>query len=157
MYKSGLIFGAGMFFLVLFVSVVTSPFCGLCIAVLLGLASGFVAGAFDKPSSSAEATKKGAVAGAITGVMGIAANLIAAVLAGIFYQSNQSVYVSLCPGTELPDPNVFWVVELGLGVCTAIVNVVLTTGLGVAGSAIWFSTAGKKTSGKLPPTGLISS
>ncbi len=157
MIKSGLIFGVGMFVFVLLVSSIASPLCALCIGVLMGLGAGYVAGVFDKPQLSSEATKKGAVAGAITGVMAVLANMIAAALVGSLYQSHQSMYVSLCPNTQLPDPGTFWVIELGLGLCTALVNVILTTGLGIAGSAIWFSTNGHKQNTNIPPTPLIPS
>ncbi len=156
MYKSGLIFGAGMFVLVLLASTTVSPCFAICIAIGLGLAAGYVAGVFDHPPSSPEATRKGAVAGAITGIMAILANIIGALVSGFLYQSNQNVYVSMCPGSQLPDPATFWVVELGLGACVALVNVGLTTGLGIAGSAIWFSTAGKKGTSAHPPAGIIS-
>ncbi len=144
MIKSGLLFGAGMFLLVLLASVFASPFCALCVAVLMGLGAGYVAGAFDKPVSSPEATRKGAVAGAITGGMSILAQMLASVISAVLYQTNRSYYVSLCPNTQLPDPSAYWVIQLLMGCCLAVVNVALSAGLGVAGGAIWFSTSGKK-------------
>ncbi len=152
MIKSGLIFGAGMFLMVLLFSSVASPFCALCIAVVMGLASGYVAGVFDKPVTSAEATRKGAVSGAITGACSVLAQMIAAVILSVLYQTNQSYFVSMCPGGTLPDVGTFWVVEMFMGACLALVNIAIAAGLGIAGSAIWFSTSGKKSNPNLPPS-----
>ena len=151
MIKSGLIFGAGMFLLVLLSSTFATPFCALCVAVLMGLGAGYVAGAFDKPSTSPDATKKGAIAGAITGGMAILAQIAAAVISSLLYQTNQSYYVSLCPGTKLPDPGAYWIIQLLMGSCLAVVNVGIAAGLGIAGGTIWFSTNGKKYSMQRPP------
>ena len=151
MVKSGLIFGAGAFLLVALFASVGSPFCSLCVVILMGLGAGYVTGVFDKPISSPEATRKGAIAGAITGAMAILAQMLAAVIVSALYQTNQSLYVSLCPGTQLPDPGTFWVLELGTGCCIAIVNVGISAGLGIAGSAIWFSSVKNKISPNLPP------
>jgi hypothetical protein len=82
--------------------------------------------------------------------MAILAQMIAAVIVSALYQTNQSMFVSLCPGTQLPDPGTFWVLELGMGLCIAIVNVGISAGLGIAGSAIWFSSA-KKNIPPIPP------
>ncbi len=146
MIKSGLIFGAGMFFLVLLFATFGSPFCSLCLAILMGLGAGYVACVFDKPSISPDATKKGAAAGAITGGMAVLSQMIAAAIVSLLYQTNQSMYVSLCPGTQLPDPGTFWVLQLLMGCCVALVNIGVSAGLGAAGSAIWFSSVGKKAS-----------
>ncbi len=151
MIKSGLIFGAGMFLMVLLFSSVASPFCALCIAVVMGMGSGYVAGWFDKPATSAEATRKGAISGAITGVCSVLAQMIAAVILSVLYQTNQSYFVSMCPGGSLPDVGTFWVAQMGIGACLALVNIGITAGLGIAGSAIWFSTSGKKSGPNLPP------
>jgi hypothetical protein len=82
--------------------------------------------------------------------MAILAQMAAAVLTSVLYQTNQSLYVSMCGGS-LPDPGTFWVIQLAMGLCIAVVNIGISAGLGIAGSSIWVSFERKKMHPTLPP------
>src|SRR5262245_34678874 len=68
MIKSGLIFGGVLLVAQVLTGAVLNPLCGLCVGLVIGSATGFVAGLFDKPADSGAGAKSGAGAGAIAGV-----------------------------------------------------------------------------------------
>ena len=82
MVKSGLIFGAISFVLILGSAVLITPFCAPCLGLIFGLAAGYLACVSDKPISSGEGVKKGAVAGAIAGSLGFLGGMIGGVING---------------------------------------------------------------------------
>lgn len=89
MIKSGLIFGAAGFVFVLAASAIVSPFCAICVALLLGLGAGYVASVFDKPATSQESLRGGAVAGAIAGGLSIIGQFGAAIVNVLVLQQSE--------------------------------------------------------------------
>src|SRR5271157_624551 len=141
--KAGLIVGAGMFLCVL-VAAVVSPLCASCVAILAGVGAGYLTGAFEKPSSSAEVIRRGAAAGAIAAGMAFLAQILAAVINATVMQNPQFQGATVLLGLPLLSSNEVWIAQLLAGVCLGILNVGITAGLGAGGGAIWFSTAGKR-------------
>ena len=70
MYKSGLIVGIVTLLLALGTTLVF-PFCVPCLALLVGLAAGYLAGVFEKPVSLEAARKNGAIAGSACAIQRI--------------------------------------------------------------------------------------
>ncbi len=154
MVKSGLIFGAIAFVLVLGSAIVITPFCAPCLGLVLGIAAGYVAGVFDKPINSGESVRKGGMAGAIAGALGLVGGLIGGVINGallnpasienftkVFGVNNYSISQSQ-----------IWTYQLTFAVCVGLFNIVWMAILGVAGGAIWFQMKGKnQTMTVLPP------
>ncbi len=154
MVKSGLIFGAITFFLVLGISTIVSPLCAPCLGLLLGLGAGYVAGNYDKPSDVNSSLRRGAIAGAIAGGLGLLGGLVGGVINGFLLKPEDfsSIYQLL----GLPNPNYtqgnIWALQLGGGFCIGLLNVVWMAILGLAGGAIWYQISGKnQTRSVIPP------
>lgn len=142
MVKSGLIFGAVMFLLVLLAAAVISPFCALCVPLLAGLGAGYLAGVFDKPLSGGESAWRGAGAGAIAAVFGLAAQVLAAVINGLILQNPQFNPGRIFGGVPI-DPSLIWAGQIGIGICIGVLNIGITAAFGAGGAAIWSNMAKK--------------
>jgi hypothetical protein len=139
MVKSGLIFGAISFVLVLGSAVLITPFCAPCVGLVLGLAAGYVAGVFDKPINSGESIKKGGIAGTITGKLGFIGGFIGGVINGAVL--NPSSVEAFTKVFGISNFNIsqaqIWTYQLVFDVCIGLFNVVWMAILGVAGGALW--------------------
>lgn len=148
MVKSGLIAGAVMFLLALGAAAVLSPLCTPCVGIFVGLGAGWLACNFDRPLEQPEAFKKGAIAGAIAGGLGIVGQVIAAFINASFIQPEA---LNQLLGQDVVSTEMLWVGQLGGAFCIGLFNVLLMAGLGVAGAAIW--RAMNKNSQAAPPPG----
>ncbi|GAB4489867.1 MAG: hypothetical protein OHK0031_13460 [Anaerolineales bacterium] len=151
MVKSGLIFGAVMFLLVLGAAVVISPLCALCVPLLAGLGAGYLAGRFDQPLSSGAAMKRGAGAGAMAALFGLAAQVMAAIINGLVLQNPQFNPGRVFGGVPI-DSSLVWAGQIFAGLCVGLLNIGLTAAFGAGGAAIWWNTAGKNQ----PPAEVVS-
>ena len=154
MVKSGLIFGAVAFVLVLGAAIVITPFCAPCLGFVLGIAAGYVTGVFDKPINSAESIRKGGTAGAIAGALGLLGSIIGGVINGALLNpaSIQSFTQVLGMNNYTVTQTQIWTYQLVFGVCVGLFDIVWMAILGVAGGALWFQTRGKnQTMTVLPP------
>ena len=154
MVKSGFIFGAISFILVLGFAVIITPFCAPCLGLILGLAGGYFAGVFDKPTDSGASVRKGGIAGAIAGALGFVGGLIGGVINGAML--NPSSVESFTRFFGINNFNItqaqIWSYQLGFGVCIGLFNIVWMAILGVAGGAFWYQISGKnRTMTALPP------
>jgi hypothetical protein len=156
MIKSGLIFGAVAFLLILGSSILVTPFCGPCLGLFLGLAAGYFAGFFDKPASSREGVKKGAIAGAIAGSLGFAGGLIGAVINGALVNPSnlEAIYRTLGITHMNIDQTTIWIAQILGGFCIGLFNIGWMAILGIAGGALWYQLTGKNRVGTpMPPQG----
>lgn len=135
MVKAGLITGAVMLVLALG-SALISPFCTPCVALFVGLGAGFLAALFDKPFVQSDAFKKGAVAGAIAGGLGMVGQFIAGIInaSTVDPEMLNSLF-----GSNMVNDQTLWLAQLGGAFCVGLFNVLLMAGLGVGGAAIWFA------------------
>jgi hypothetical protein len=159
MLKSGIIFGIIGVVLALGVSVLITPLCSICFAVLLGLGAGYVAGIFDRPLSG-EAVKRGAGAGALAGGLMIFGQLIAGgINAGFMTSDPDLLLLNEMLGLPPADPSMVWVGAVVGACCLGLLNVGILAALGAAGGAIWNSTqkrggaTGGGTVEPVPPAG----
>ncbi len=134
MVKSGLIMGAVMFVLALAAGAVISQFCTPCLALFIGLGAGYLAGVYDKPALQNDALKKGAIAGAIAGGIGILGQLIAGVINASYLRPET---LNNLFGQNLVNQQMLWLGQMGGAVCIGLFNVLFMAGLGVGGAAIW--------------------
>ena len=146
MVKSGLIVGVVMLLLALGVSLI-SPFCSVCMAVLLGLGAGYLANVFDKPVDTQGVIARGAGAGAIAGALAI----IGQVIAGLI----NSTLVSADVMNDLLGQNFLTqeslrLYQLGGAFCIGLLNIALMAGMGAAGALIWKQFQGQNTT-PVPP------
>jgi hypothetical protein len=146
MLKSGFIMGAVMFLLALGAAAIISPLCTPCVALLAGLGAGYLACHFDRPLEQSEAFRKGAIAGAIAGGLGIIGQLIAAVINANLVQPEM---LNQILGQDVVTPELLWISQLGGALCIGLFNVLLMAGLGIGGAAIWRSM--KKDTPIVPP------
>lgn len=149
MLKAGLIAGAVSFVFVLIGAAGLSPLCALCVPLVTGLLAGYLTGVFDKPDP-ADAMKRGAGAGAITGGIAILANIIAALLNSLVLQ-NPELQPNNFLGLPQTSPAMVWIGQFGINLCVGLVNVGLNAALGVGGISIWRNTAGKTSNIETPP------
>jgi hypothetical protein len=112
----------------------------------LGLTAGFLGGVFDKPSSSADSVKKGAIAGVIGAAFGMVASLIGGIINGaaVNPENLQALYEMLNLSIGTVDKTTIWLSQLGIACCVGLLNLALMGGLGAAGGAIWWQMRGKK-------------
>ena len=151
MVKSGLIFGAISFVLVLGSAVLITPFCAPCLGLIFGLAAGYLACVSDKPISSGEGVREGAVAGAIAGSLGFLGGMIGGVINGALLNPSilQAIYNTLGMPNINIDQTTVRIMQLVGAACIGLFNIGWMVILGVAGGALWYQITGKQT--MLPP------
>ncbi len=145
MTKSGLIFGAATFILVLGSAIIITPLCAPCLGLVIGLAAGYVACSYDKPASSGESIQKGAIAAAIAAGIGFFGSLIGGIINGMtvtpamIESFARSLYITNINLTQAQ----ILTYQLVIGVLAGVFNIVWMAGLGIAGGALWFQVVGK--------------
>lgn len=153
MVRSGLIFGAVSFFLILASAILITPFCAPCIGLILGLGAGYVAANLEKTETSGESIKKGAIAGAIAGGLGFVGGMIAGVINGLLV--NPADLQNLYNLFGLPNVNLnqssIWIVQLLGAGCIGLFDIGWMAILGVAGGAFWYQVTGQNQTGRLIP------
>ena len=147
MFKSGVI--AAIVSLVLALgSALLSPICVPCLALFLGFGAGLLAGVFDKPSTSGEAAKVGAIAGAIGGIGAIAGQIVGAGLNALLVGPEAAARIAeqlgIQTGGQMPFGTGYWAGLVGSAVCFGVLDVVLMAGLGALGGLAWRGLAGGK-------------
>lgn len=144
MVKSGLIFGALSFFLVIGSALIT-PFCAPCVGLFIGLVAGYVAGVLDKPGSSGDSIKKGAIAGAIAGCISLIGGLVGGVLNSVILspENLQALYQTFGIPTAATSHSSIWLGQLGAGFCIGFFNIAWMAIFGLAGGALWYQITGK--------------
>lgn len=152
MSKSGSIFGAVSFALLLGVTLI-SPFCVPCLGLFLGLAAGYVAGIFDKPVSSRDSLRIGGLAGLVAGGFGLIGELIGV---GINVQTMdvsayQQIFRSLgITGIVYSQSEMTAYQWIG-GICFGIFNILWMAILGIAGAALWYQFVGRNQATTMVP------
>ncbi len=145
MIKAGLILGAVMLVLGIGGSLI-SPICVPCLALVAGIAAGYLACIFDKPLTSGGAAKAGAIAGAIGGAGALLGQIIGSILNSIWV--DPQTVIDLMEQLGLPaayDPGMVRITQIGGGVCFGLLDIVLMAGLGALGGILWQQIAGKNT------------
>lgn len=153
MVKSGLIFGAASFILVLGCAIVITPFCAPCLGLILGLAAGYVACVFDKPTNSGGSIQKGGIAGAIAAGIGFAGGLLGGAINGVII--TPAMIQSFTRSLFLTNLNLsqtqILTYQLVFAVLVGTFDVVWMAILGVAGGALWFQVVGKNKPAVIKP------
>lgn len=140
MFKSGIIFGLAGFFLALALTGFGAALCSICLAVVLGLGAGYVAGVFERPLESGEATKQGAAAGALTGGLMVFGQIIGGGLnAGSMVTDPNTQMLNQMLGLPPAEPSMIWIGALFGACCIGLLNLGILAGLGAAGGALWAS------------------
>ena len=144
MLKSGLI--VGVVTLVLATgAVLLSPLCVPCLAIVAGLAAGYLAGVFDKPSESGATTKTGAAAGAIGGAGALIGHLLGGLgNALILGPEGGAAFAQMLGLPATTDPVPYYTGVFGSACCLGLVEVAIMAGLGALGGVLWYQTTGKK-------------
>jgi hypothetical protein len=150
--KSGLIFGAITFVLVLGSALIT-PLCAPCLGLFLGLAAGYFAGVFDKPINAGDCVKKGGIAGGIAGGLGLVGVLIGGVIYGTRLDpaSLEATFRALGITNFTINQTTIWKYVVLDTVCIGLFTVVWMAMLGVAGGVIWYQISGKNKIGMMLP------
>jgi hypothetical protein len=145
MVKSGLIFGAISFVLVLGFAVLVTPFCAPCLGLVLGIAAGYVAGVFDKPINSGESIRKGGIAGLIAGALGFVGGFIGGIINGaVLNPSSVEAFTEVFGFNNINISQAqIWTYQLIFAVCIGLFNIVCMGILGIAGGALWYQVRGK--------------
>lgn len=154
MIKSGLIFGAAAFVLILGSSILVSPLCAPCLGMILGLGAGYVAGIYDKPASSGEGVRKSGIAGGIAGSMGFLGGLVGAIVNGVLLNpsSLEMLYETFGLPKVAVDQTTIWAAQIAGGFCIGLFNIAWMAILGVVGGTLWYQVRGKyQTATMVPP------
>ena len=145
MIKAGLILGAVMLILGVGGSLI-SPICVPCLAVMAGVGAGYLTGMLEKPLTSGDSAKVGAIAGAIGGVGALLGQIIGGILNAIMVPPERAM--DMLEQFGLPatyDSNFYYISQIGGGVCFGVLDIVLMAGLGALGGILWQQIAGKNT------------
>jgi hypothetical protein len=146
MTKSGLIFGAAAFVLILGSVIILTPLCAPCLGLIFGIAAGYVACVFDKPTNSSDCIRKGGIAAAITAGVGFFGSLIGGAINGVIVTPAtvesiaRSLYITNFNLTQAQ----ILAYQLILGVLVGVFDVVWMGVLGIAGGTLWYQAVGKK-------------
>ena len=143
MIKAGLILGAVMLVLGIGGSLL-SPLCVPCLAVMAGVGAGYLAGVWEKPLTSGDSAKVGAIAGAIGGAGALLGQIIGGILNAILVDPQQMMRMMEQFGLPANyDSNFFLIGQIGGAVCFGLLDIVLMAGLGALGGILWLQIAGK--------------
>jgi hypothetical protein len=157
--KSGVIIAAVMLVLSCG-TVLLTPLCVPCIALLAGVGAGYLAGVFDKPGASGLAAQAGAGAGAIGGVGALLGHLIGGVTNSFIVGPEgaaQFLEQLGVTGVDLGDPTTYYISQIGGACCFGLVEVALMAGVGALGGMLWYQITGKNASAPpQPPMGMSS-
>ena len=149
MLKAGLI-GAAVSFVLAIGAALITPFCNPCLALLLGLGVGVLAGVWERPTTSGAGAGEGAKAGAIASVGGLIGQMAGAVING--FTVGPEAVAELMDRFDVPlqitEQN-YWLSNLGGNCLCGLFNVLLGAGLGALGGILWYQLAGKNQ----PPAG----
>ena len=143
MLKAGLI-GAGVGFILAIITALVTPFCNPCLALLLGLGVGVLAGFWERPATSGSGAGEGAKAGAIATTGNLIGQMIGAVANGLIVgpQGMAELYRRF----DIPRPmgsRSYWIYILGGNCLCAVVNVALGAGMGALGGILWYQISSK--------------
>ncbi len=154
MVRAGLIVGV-VALLVAAGATVISPLCAPCAGIFLGLGAGYLACAFDKPSSTSASSKAGAIAGAAGGVGAVLGQVLGTVInAAIVGPSGAAEFVRLLglPTTGQGFEQSYWIGLVGSAACLSLLDLLLMAGFGVLGAFLWWQTTGKNAAPPAPTT-----
>ncbi len=153
MVKSSAITGAVTFILVLFSGLAYNICCLISpmLAVVLGLAAGFLCSVFEKPIDAEKAAVRGGIAGAITGAVALVAETIGATVAQyIVYQGGtvQACLPGLCEEGAAPVAMANAMLGAVFNSCfCGLILLAVMAGLGAVGAVVWMKTSAKKKTG----------
>ncbi|MBN2086647.1 MAG: hypothetical protein JW748_15635 [Anaerolineales bacterium] len=153
MVKSSAIVGVVTFFLVLISGLLYNICCLVSplLAVVLGLAAGFLCSVFEKPVDAEKAAVRGGIAGAITGAVALIAETIGATIAQyIGYQGGnvQACLPGLCEEGAAPVAMTNAMLGAVFNSCfCGLILLAVMAGLGAAGAVVWMKTSAKKKTG----------
>jgi hypothetical protein len=143
MLKSGLIVGAVMLVLSLGGSLLT-PLCVPCLALVVGIGAGYLAGTFDNPIASGASAQVGAGAGAIAGVGALIGHLLGGVVNVILLGPERTADVLRQLGLPASaDASTYYAALIGGSCCFGVFEVLLMAGVGAVGGLIWYQIRGE--------------
>ena len=146
MIKSALIIGLAALALAVGASLI-SPLCVPCLALFAGLAAGYLTGTFEKPSSNANAAKRGTLAGVIGGIGALLGQAIGAAINASMVGPDQALELMRQWGFDTQFSGdyetSYWLALAGSACCMGILDVVLMAGLGALGGLLWWQITGK--------------
>jgi hypothetical protein len=148
MLRSGLIAAAAMLVLAIGVTLL-SPYCVPCVALLIGLGAGGLAGMFDKPANGGASAQSGAEAGALGGLGAILGHLIGGGLNAVLVGPGGAARVLSQIGVSEPGmtPTSYYAFTFGGACCLGLLEVLLMAGLGALGGLLWWQMRGKSAAG----------
>lgn len=151
MLKSGVIFAFVALFLGLGLTLI-SPICIPCLAIFLGLAAGYVANVFDKPTLQNKAVKAGALAGVLSGLGSLVGQIIGQGInmALVGPGGMSEIYRQLGIQVSGDMETIYYAGQIGLGCCVGIIALGIMAGLGALGGVLWWSVAGQKAAAAQP-------
>jgi hypothetical protein len=145
MIKAGLL-GAILGFIYVMGITLISPFCTLCIAPLLGIGVGYLAGYIDKPLKLEASLSSGGIAGGMTGFAALLGQMLAAVVNAILVTNWQELlnFVRDLGIVQVPTSVEYWQMTLTTNSFCSLLNLLLIAGLGIVGGLIWFQRQNKQ-------------
>lgn len=141
MIKSGLM-GAVVGFIYLMSLTLVSPLCTICLTPFLGVGVGFLASWFDQPERVEANLARGAVAGGMTGFGVTVGQMLATLVTGVLVTNLEQLPAGFEQfavfETVFVNPEQYWQTTVAVGTLCSLFNLAFITGLGAAGSLLWF-------------------
>ncbi|MBN1535565.1 MAG: hypothetical protein JW908_02450 [Anaerolineales bacterium] len=126
-----------------------SPLCTPCLAIVMGIFAGYLAGIQDKPRDEGKAAKMGAGAGAIGGVGALLGQSIGAAINAKMVGPERALELlnqfNIPTGGDISMP--YWLGVIASALCFGVLNIVLMAGLGALGGYLWLQMNGRKIHG----------
>lgn len=144
MFKSGAM-AAGLMLILGGLTTLISPLCVPCLALLVGVGAGYLAGVFDRPLDSGGATKAGAVAGAVGGAGAWLAHVCGGLINAVVIGPERSAEIMRQFGltVDASNPAAYYIGAFGGACCMGLFEVALMVGLGAVGGILWYQLTGK--------------
>jgi len=150
MFRSGLIIGI-IALLLAIGSALLSPLCVPCLALLLGLGAGYLAGTFDKPSDQRGAARVGVIAGALSSIGALAGQSIGALINSQLVRPADALELLRQFGMQVPlgttpaeFARIFGASMIISTFCLGLFDIFLMAGLGTLGGLLWWQVSGSK-------------
>ena len=146
MKKSGFVIG-GIAIVFSFALTLLSPFLLPCITPILGIAAGYLAGAFDGYLERPVALRSGAKAAAIAGVGMFLGQVMGAVINGVLVGPEGAAQVlssfGVATGGIGQMSGIYWISLIVSTGCISLFNIGLMAALGALGVFIWWEVTGR--------------
>ena len=117
------------------------PACSLCLAPLLGMGTGYLAGWFDRPPRTESGLMSGIVAGSVAGLGAISVQMLGAVVNAVLVTNFEALPVLMedwgFPQLATIDSTEYWQTLIFLNAFCGVLTLAIIIGSAAFSSVLW--------------------